>query len=213
MRVTPAEVTSLSTLDCDDACYKCKTSRDENKLLVCEKCNWFCCHIYCLEPPLEEIPDTAWYCSYCASGSSEGTDRRKDKIIQKRREIREQEERERKRSRSRDGERRRLKRLSDQTVQEESSSPVQAPAELAEAAPKVRRKFIVDEENENDCGNVDRPGKVSTMKGTVENVKSRSVTPMRLPPAQVQPPAEVGTFTAGKASCQPLPPVIPADMR
>jgi hypothetical protein len=34
-------------------------------MLVCDHCLRKCCHMYCLEPALEEIPHEPWYCDFC----------------------------------------------------------------------------------------------------------------------------------------------------
>ena len=46
-------------------CYFCKEEGDPNKLLICDHCHLKCCHLYCLDPPLEFIPQDEWYCDYC----------------------------------------------------------------------------------------------------------------------------------------------------
>ena len=40
--------------------------KDENddQTLMCDECEFFY-HIYCLDPPLESIPDGDWYCNVC----------------------------------------------------------------------------------------------------------------------------------------------------
>jgi hypothetical protein len=49
----------------DDTCYVCKAVGDTEKLLVCDKCNFRCCHTTCLDPPLDFIPAENWYCKFC----------------------------------------------------------------------------------------------------------------------------------------------------
>lgn len=49
-----------------DACKVCESPFDEAKLLMCG--NTACekmYHTYCLEPPLEGIPEEDWYCPEC----------------------------------------------------------------------------------------------------------------------------------------------------
>lgn len=36
-------------------------------MLVCDKCVRKCCHIYCLNPPLEFIPENEWLCDFCVN--------------------------------------------------------------------------------------------------------------------------------------------------
>ena len=52
-------------LNADNYCYACGKEENHNVLLVCDKCVRKCCHIYCLNPPLEFIPEDEWYCDYC----------------------------------------------------------------------------------------------------------------------------------------------------
>ena len=40
------------------------TDEDEEKLILCDKCNRGF-HTFCLSPPIEEIPREAWYCDEC----------------------------------------------------------------------------------------------------------------------------------------------------
>lgn len=39
-------------------------------MLLCDKCNAGF-HIFCLEPPLEAIPDGEWFCPTCSSVKTE----------------------------------------------------------------------------------------------------------------------------------------------
>ncbi len=50
---------------CNSDCYVCKKNDSEDKLLICESCFTEVCHIYCLNPPLEKVPDLNWYCDFC----------------------------------------------------------------------------------------------------------------------------------------------------
>ncbi|XP_014669721.1 PREDICTED: histone acetyltransferase KAT7-like isoform X2 [Priapulus caudatus] len=51
-------------------CYKCKaceicdTSKNERQLLLCDECDRGY-HIYCMEPKLKKMPETAWTCEIC----------------------------------------------------------------------------------------------------------------------------------------------------
>ncbi len=43
----------------------CEESKNSNILLVCDKCVEKVCHIYCLDPPLQFIPEIEWFCDFC----------------------------------------------------------------------------------------------------------------------------------------------------
>lgn len=49
----------------DECCYRCKQNNQGFLMLVCDKCDKTCCHIYCLNPPLEYIPEEDWFCDMC----------------------------------------------------------------------------------------------------------------------------------------------------
>ena len=58
------------TICCFCACRKCFGKRDHDKLLLCDECDDEY-HIYCLDPPLTEIPTmTKWYCPSCTSSQT-----------------------------------------------------------------------------------------------------------------------------------------------
>uniref|UniRef100_A0A0N5AVU6 Histone-lysine N-methyltransferase n=1 Tax=Syphacia muris TaxID=451379 RepID=A0A0N5AVU6_9BILA len=52
-------------LDCT-VCEGCGEGRDESKLLLCDECD-VSCHIYCLDPKLDEIPKGPWRCKWCST--------------------------------------------------------------------------------------------------------------------------------------------------
>ncbi|XP_041476197.1 E3 ubiquitin-protein ligase UHRF1-like isoform X2 [Lytechinus variegatus] len=53
------------------ACHVCGSKEDEDKTLLCDECD-MAFHIYCLNPPMESIPDVdEWYCPLCKNDSSE----------------------------------------------------------------------------------------------------------------------------------------------
>ena len=57
---TPAEDVYI---DPDLACSACSQPDDEANMLVCDcKRGW---HIYCLDPPLDEVPKGVWTCPQC----------------------------------------------------------------------------------------------------------------------------------------------------
>ncbi|KAI8377547.1 regulator of chromosome condensation 1/beta-lactamase-inhibitor protein II [Radiomyces spectabilis] len=48
----------------DDFCVKCRKDDNEDKILLCDKCD-ASTHTYCAVPPLQEIPEGDWYCDKC----------------------------------------------------------------------------------------------------------------------------------------------------
>ena len=52
-------------------CKECHEGEDEENMLLCDHCDggW---HMYCLDPPLEEIPEGSWYCPTCRVERGEG---------------------------------------------------------------------------------------------------------------------------------------------
>ncbi|KAM5300205.1 E3 ubiquitin-protein ligase UHRF2 isoform 2-T2 [Ctenodactylus gundi] len=53
------------------SCHKCGEKREPNMQLLCDECN-MAYHIYCLNPPLDKIPEEEyWYCPGCKTDSSE----------------------------------------------------------------------------------------------------------------------------------------------
>ena len=55
------------------------TEDDDDKLLICDRCNEGF-HIFCLVPPLTEIPREAWYCDKCRAIVQEERDEKKPSI-------------------------------------------------------------------------------------------------------------------------------------
>ncbi|EPS64479.1 hypothetical protein M569_10304, partial [Genlisea aurea] len=52
----------------DGICKVCGMDKDDDNVLLCDKCDSEY-HRYCLNPPLQKIPDGNWYCPSCvASG-------------------------------------------------------------------------------------------------------------------------------------------------
>ncbi|KAF5290718.1 hypothetical protein FQA39_LY14637 [Lamprigera yunnana] len=45
-------------------CEVCGSSRDEDRLLLCDRCD-LAYHLECLRPPLDLIPEGEWFCSSC----------------------------------------------------------------------------------------------------------------------------------------------------
>ncbi|OCT97842.1 E3 ubiquitin-protein ligase UHRF2 [Xenopus laevis] len=53
------------------SCYVCGGKQDAHMQLLCDECN-MAYHIYCLNPPLEKIPeDEDWYCPSCKNDATE----------------------------------------------------------------------------------------------------------------------------------------------
>ncbi len=46
----------------EEICKQCHKSDDDSNMLLCDSCNTGF-HIYCLQPPLPEIPSGNWYCN------------------------------------------------------------------------------------------------------------------------------------------------------
>ncbi|KAK3844929.1 MAG: PLU-1-like protein-domain-containing protein [Linnemannia gamsii] len=53
-----------------DVCEICHTDRDLDKMLICDGCE-LGYHMYCLTPPLNNIPKTDWYCAKCLVAGDE----------------------------------------------------------------------------------------------------------------------------------------------
>ncbi|XP_075217787.1 E3 ubiquitin-protein ligase UHRF1-like [Lycorma delicatula] len=52
-------------------CQKCQLKKDPNLTILCDECD-DAYHIYCLNPPLEEVPkDDDWYCPSCKNDENE----------------------------------------------------------------------------------------------------------------------------------------------
>ena len=48
-------------------CYVCGRGDHENVLLICDICDFYCCHIFC-DPALNNtIPEGDWACRQCAN--------------------------------------------------------------------------------------------------------------------------------------------------
>ncbi|XP_056174219.1 lysine-specific demethylase JMJ17 isoform X3 [Syzygium oleosum] len=54
----------------DQICEQCDSGLHGEVMLLCDRCNkgW---HIYCLSPPLEQIPPGNWYCLDCSSSNED----------------------------------------------------------------------------------------------------------------------------------------------
>lgn len=54
-------------------CEICGSSDNEDQMLLCDGCD-LGFHLYCLTPPLEEVPVGAWYCNYCSPNDNYNSD-------------------------------------------------------------------------------------------------------------------------------------------
>jgi hypothetical protein len=46
-------------------CYECGQGDDEDVLLICDMCDFYCCHVYC-DPELNDVfPSEDWFCKNC----------------------------------------------------------------------------------------------------------------------------------------------------
>ncbi len=57
----------LIVANADNFCYCCRHEDNFQYLLICNNCNTKCCHTYCLDPPLDHIPQNEWFCDYCVN--------------------------------------------------------------------------------------------------------------------------------------------------
>ena len=58
-------------LDCT-VCEGCGKATDEGRLLLCDDCD-ISYHIYCLDPPLDQVPKGNWKCKWCVKCVKCGT--------------------------------------------------------------------------------------------------------------------------------------------
>ena len=58
-------------LDCT-VCEGCGLKHDEPNLLLCDECD-ISFHIYCMDPPLDHVPQGTWKCKWCAQCQTCGT--------------------------------------------------------------------------------------------------------------------------------------------
>ncbi|KAL1915926.1 uncharacterized protein VTP21DRAFT_6314 [Calcarisporiella thermophila] len=61
-----AEIANSYDWQCSDckSCEYCKEKGDESLLMFCDRCDRGC-HTYCVDPPLEHIPEGSWHCPLC----------------------------------------------------------------------------------------------------------------------------------------------------
>ena len=69
------EVCKKCKNDADKKCKECGCTicggkEDDDKQLFCEQCEYVT-HMWCLDPPLDVIPDDDWYCPDCKNDANE----------------------------------------------------------------------------------------------------------------------------------------------
>ena len=62
--VSDKDSNELKNFIMEGVCSICRLGHDEDKLLLCDGCNKGF-HLYCLNPPLEFVPFSDWYCLEC----------------------------------------------------------------------------------------------------------------------------------------------------
>ena len=53
-------------------CELCKGGHREEKIILCDKCDRGC-HMFCLQPPLKQVPEGEWICPLCVAEDAEST--------------------------------------------------------------------------------------------------------------------------------------------
>ncbi|XP_018565103.1 serine/arginine repetitive matrix protein 2 [Anoplophora glabripennis] len=61
----PAPQNDVDIVEDPTFCEICGSSDNEDQMLLCDGCD-LGFHLYCLTPPLDEVPGGAWYCNYCS---------------------------------------------------------------------------------------------------------------------------------------------------
>uniref|UniRef100_A0A0N5CE90 PHD-type domain-containing protein n=1 Tax=Strongyloides papillosus TaxID=174720 RepID=A0A0N5CE90_STREA len=59
------EIKERKQANLESVCHVCSTSNDQNLLLICDKCDNICIHLYCCKPKLYTIPEDDWFCPDC----------------------------------------------------------------------------------------------------------------------------------------------------
>ena len=52
-------------------CELCKGGHHEEKIILCDRCDRGC-HLFCLSPPLEQVPEGEWLCPMCKAEEAHG---------------------------------------------------------------------------------------------------------------------------------------------
>ncbi|KAG9145128.1 hypothetical protein Leryth_008916 [Lithospermum erythrorhizon] len=64
------EVQKVEKEEHDQICEQCESGLHEEVMLLCDRCNkgW---HLYCLSPPLKQVPPGNWYCLDCLNSEKD----------------------------------------------------------------------------------------------------------------------------------------------
>ncbi len=69
-------IVNVVVIETDENCYECENNDDAENLLICDECEFFCCHTYCCNPPLDHVPIEDWFCRYCLQTRRRNRNRR-----------------------------------------------------------------------------------------------------------------------------------------
>ena len=58
---------NIFTLNCE----LCKGGHHEEKIILCDRCDRGC-HLFCLSPPLDQVPEGEWLCPLCKAEDAHG---------------------------------------------------------------------------------------------------------------------------------------------
>ncbi|XWS49936.1 hypothetical protein CRYUN_Cryun12cG0045500 [Craigia yunnanensis] len=68
--IEKVKVCKVKEEELDQICEQCKSGLHGEVMLLCDRCNkgW---HIYCLSPPLKQVPPGNWYCFECLNSNKD----------------------------------------------------------------------------------------------------------------------------------------------
>ncbi|KAJ8915230.1 hypothetical protein NQ315_015453 [Exocentrus adspersus] len=69
----PAPQNDVNIVEDPTFCEICGSSNNEDQMLLCDGCD-LGFHLYCLNPPLQEVPGGAWFCNECSGDDDMGSD-------------------------------------------------------------------------------------------------------------------------------------------
>lgn len=58
---------NIFTLNCE----LCKGGHHEEQIILCDRCDKGC-HMFCLSPPLQTVPEGEWICPLCVAKDAHG---------------------------------------------------------------------------------------------------------------------------------------------